>query len=151
MLDDILLRSNQVDDTELAARRRHALRRSHEILAAQIDELKQTIIRAFGVFGRKAIYNLAMFRNPENDVAELVQRLKRKTRSGKRSVLLAVLRESPKRQQEHVDSMKAIGQPANLLEEFKRARARAVQLLSSWQPPTEVASTVTETINVIKN
>jgi hypothetical protein len=47
--------------------------------------------------------------------------------------------------------MKAIGQPPNRLQEFKRARAKAVTLLSTWQPPAEAASAVAQTINAIKN
>jgi hypothetical protein len=133
-LDDITLRSDHPDDTALKAQWAAAKVRSREVLRAQIDELKQSIIAAFGIVEHKAIYNLAMFRRPETDVADLIQRLKTEANAGRRSMLLAVLRELPKREQEHVDGMKAIGQPAHRQPEFKRARAAALKGMRELSP-----------------
>jgi len=149
-LDDITLYSEEADNTILERQRTTAMTRAREIVAARIDELKRQIIAAFGIFGHKPIYNLAMFRQPEADIDDLAQRLKSETSSSRRKVLLAVFRELPKRQKEHVDGMKAIGQPAFRLEEFKRARIKAVKSLQNWQSPVNISDNKTKTINQLQ-
>ena len=75
-----------------------------------------------------------MFRNPEADAAAVVERLRTEQDAGRRKVLLEVLAELPERQREHVEGMRAIGQPAERLDDFLAARREAVRALEAWQP-----------------
>ena len=152
VLGDIVLRCEKTDDTFLNNQRQAALARAREIVAAQFDELKGKIVTAFGTLGHRPIYNLAMFRSPEADVAQLGQLLKSETEPGRSKVLLAVLRELPKRQQEHVQGMKAIGQPPRRLEEFQRARKQAIDFLRRQTSATDSTfqAAIAETIAALE-
>ncbi len=149
LLDDIALCGEKPDFAPLQARRQQALASAREVVAAQVDELKRLIVDQFGVFGSNPVYSLAMFRNPEKDVAELLTRIRAEGNAGRRHVLLAVLRELPKRHHEHLTSMKAIGQPAHRDPLFKKARTQAATELQNWQAPKGATGAKAKTLKVL--
>jgi len=137
-LDDVSLTARNIDRRALIQLQQQTFQNSQEIVAAQFDELRQHIIDSFGAFGHAAIYNLAMFRNPEQDMKELTLRLDRETNSTKTAVLLSVMAELLKREKEHIQSMTDIGQPALRVPEFKKARAVAVRWVENQSSTPEL-------------
>ena len=131
VIDDVSLSAPQTDASFLANERSTALTRSAALLAGLVDGLRNDIAAAFGAPRVAEIYNLSMFRKPEADVAQLNQLLVKEAEAPKQGLLLSVLRQLPVRMKEHVDSMKAIGQPAQRIEEFDRARSQALAFLTS--------------------
>jgi hypothetical protein len=131
VIDDVSLSAPQTDSSFLANERSTALTRSAALLAGLLDGLRNDIAAAFGAPRVAEIYNLSMFRKPEADVAQLNQLLVKEAEAPKQGLLLSILRQLPVRMKEHVDSMKAIGQPAQRIEEFDRARSQALAFLTS--------------------
>jgi hypothetical protein len=124
-LDDVVLRAGKTDFTRREQDRREAMERSAEILAQRRDELLETVRAAFGRDGAKKIRNLALFNRAEENVEALLSLLAQAETSAQHKALLTLLAELPKKQQEHVDFMLGIGQPAERVPEFRRARQKA--------------------------
>ncbi len=135
-LDDIQLRAPTSDGTRLEQRREKALASAAEVLANRDDGLKKQVDVAFGFRQGPAIWKLVFFRHPEADAAELVQLLRRAGNAGQQRVVLGLLGVLPERQREHVESMRAIGQPADRLPQFLAARQLVIAQL---RPMLDVA------------
>ncbi len=124
-LDDVLLQAGTVDPTRLETARREAIQRTAEHNAALRDDLLEGARDAFGPDGSKALRGLAYFNRAEENVAALLDRLAGAQTDAQRLVLLRMLARLPEQQQAHVETMRGIGQPAERVPEFRRARAAA--------------------------
>ncbi|MFA6292817.1 MAG: glycoside hydrolase domain-containing protein, partial [Victivallales bacterium] len=135
-IDDVVLRAEKSTRKRLDAERLRALAVASEIVKNDRNELKNETIRVFGSREGGTVYNLALYRNPEQDLVEIGVMLKNAD-SPKRGVLLKFIKELPAREKEHVDSMTKIGQPADRLPQFKKARQEAMRILGELQSGTD--------------
>jgi hypothetical protein len=136
-LDDVTLRAEAVDARRLTTEHAKALSRTAEVLAAQVNELGQMLNRTFGVRETEPLRKLALFRRPEADSAELLQRFRTTTNQGQRQALLTLLQQLPAREKEHVNAMQKIGQPADRLPQFQAARNQCATALKEQQRAAE--------------
>ena len=151
-LDDVVLRADQADPTRLEAEYAKAKSRSAEVLAAQVNELGEMLRRVFGVHEAPALEKLALFRRPEADIAELLQRFRTTTDMGQKRALLTLLPQLPAREKEHVAAMQTIGQPADRLPQFRAARTQGTAQLKELQATADarLKDPITETLRAIE-
>lgn len=152
-LDNVVLATDKADYSAVTNEEKVAKTRSAEIVAAEVDKLKSEIYAAFGELSYRPIYVLAMFRNPQADVNQLFQTYSSESNRMRKSVLLKVLCELAKREKEHVDSMLAIGQPPQRLEEFKKAKTQACELMAEQMLKSnnkEVEAEMSHAMEVLK-
>lgn len=151
-LDELSLSADKSSRKRLDADRARALAVASEILKNDKNELKEETIKMFGSRKGGSIYNLALFRNPEQDVVEIGVMLKNADSRPKRILLLKFMKELTAREKEHVDSMTKIGQPADRLPQFKKARQEALRILNEPIGGTDaqIEAAVKETIDVLK-
>ena len=133
-MDDVELRAETIDDKRLKTARREAIERSAEHCASLRDEMLEMVKEAFGAEGSKALRGLAYFNRAEENVTTLLDRLAAAQTEQQRLVLLRMLAQLPAQQQAHVDTMLGIGQPAERVPEFRKARAAAREGLNKLMP-----------------
>jgi hypothetical protein len=131
LLDDIVLRAGRTDRTALDEQYRKARATSAEILAGETDALRESIYSAFSArHEANGIYKLALFRRPVTDAATLRRRFTTAS-TRQRRVLLSLLARLRERRKAHEDAMTAIGQPADRVPQFEKARAETVAFLET--------------------
>jgi hypothetical protein len=128
-IDDISLSAEKSSRKRLDAERIRALAVASEILKNDKNELKDESLKVFGIRQGGSIYNLALFRNPEQNVGEIGTMMKNADSQAKKILLIRFMKELPAMEKEHVDAMKKIGQPADRLPQFKKARQDAMRIL----------------------